>query len=93
MTVFGDVADAGVQRFSGREIGDVASVQGDRARQDGSHAHQGLDELGLSTVSFLPPLGLLARELPWLASIPAGAAAIAWGTARISVIAALHELY
>ena len=52
-----------------------------------------LDQLGLSTVSFLPPLGLPARELPWLAAIPAGAAAIAWGTARISVIAALHELY
>jgi hypothetical protein len=44
-------------------------------------------------VSFLPPLGLLTHELPWLASIPAGAAAIAWGTARISVIAVLHELY
>jgi cell division transport system permease protein len=52
-----------------------------------------LDQLGLSTVSFLPPLGLPMRELPWLAAIPAGAAIIAWGTARISVIAALHELY
>ena len=52
-----------------------------------------LDQLGLSTVSFLPPLGLPTRELPWLAAIPIGAAIIAWGTARISVIAALHELY
>ena len=52
-----------------------------------------LDQFGLSTVSFLPPLGLPLRDLPWLVSIPAGAAAIAWGTARVSVIAALHELY
>ncbi|HXJ02300.1 MAG TPA: hypothetical protein VNH44_13840, partial [Micropepsaceae bacterium] len=52
-----------------------------------------LDQLGLSTVSFLPPLGLPWQELPWLASIPAAAAIIAWATARVSVIAALHELY
>jgi cell division transport system permease protein len=52
-----------------------------------------LDQLGLSTVSFLPPLGLPTGELPWLAAIPAGAAIIAWATARISVIAALRELY
>jgi len=52
-----------------------------------------LDELGLASVSFLPPLGLPAGELAWLAAIPAGAAAIAWATARISVIAALRELY
>jgi cell division transport system permease protein len=52
-----------------------------------------LDELGLSSVPFLPPLGLPMLELAWLAAIPAGAAAIAWATARISVIAALRELY
>jgi cell division transport system permease protein len=52
-----------------------------------------LDQVGLSSVSFLPPLGLPLQELSWFASIPAGAAAIAWATARISVIAALHELY
>jgi len=52
-----------------------------------------LDQFGLSSVSFLPPLGLQLSELPWLASVPVAAAAIAWGTARTSVIAALHELY
>jgi len=56
-------------------------------------AARGLDQLGISTVPFLPPLGLALKELPWLAAIPAAAAAIAWGTARASVIAALHELY
>jgi cell division transport system permease protein len=52
-----------------------------------------LDQFGVSTVSFLPPLGLALRELPWLAAIPTAAALIAWVTARVSVIAALHELY
>jgi cell division transport system permease protein len=52
-----------------------------------------LDQFGVSTVSFLPPLGLAWRELPWLAAIPAAAALIAWVTARVSAIAALHELY
>ena len=56
-------------------------------------AANSLDQLGLSTVSFLPPLGLPLQDLPWLASIPVGAAVIAWATARVSVIAALHELY
>jgi cell division transport system permease protein len=52
-----------------------------------------LDQLGLTTVSFLPPLGLALVELPWLALIPTAAALIAWATARVSVIAALHEFY
>jgi cell division transport system permease protein len=52
-----------------------------------------LDRFGLASVSFLPPLGLPLRELPWLASIPVVAAIIAWATARASVIAALHEFY
>jgi cell division transport system permease protein len=52
-----------------------------------------LDQFGLASVSFLPPLGLALRELPWLASIPVAAAIIAWATARTSVIAALHEFY
>jgi cell division transport system permease protein len=53
----------------------------------------GLDEFGLSSVSFLPPLGLSVRELLWLGLIPLAAAVIAWGTARTSVMAALRELY
>jgi cell division transport system permease protein len=52
-----------------------------------------LDQFGLASVFFLPPLGLPLRELPWLASIPVAAAIIAWATARTSVIAALHEFY
>ena len=52
-----------------------------------------LDEFGVAAISFLPPLGLAFTELPWLAVIPTAAAMIAWGTARVSVIAALHEFY
>ncbi len=52
-----------------------------------------LDEFGIASVSFLPPLGLPLRDLPWLALVPGSAAVIAWATARISVIAALHEHY
>jgi cell division transport system permease protein len=52
-----------------------------------------LDEFGIASVSFLPPLGLPLRDLPWLALVPVSAAVIAWATARISVIAALHEHY
>lgn len=52
-----------------------------------------LDEVGLSSVSFLPPLGLQIVELPWLLAVPAGAAVIAWVTARLSVLSALREYY
>jgi cell division transport system permease protein len=52
-----------------------------------------LDQFGLAAVSFLPPLGLPLTELPWLLLVPVAAAVIAWATARLSVIAALHELY
>ena len=52
-----------------------------------------LDQFGLASVSFLPPLGLPLSELPWLAAVPVAASIIAWATARASVIAALHELY
>jgi len=52
-----------------------------------------LDQFGLASVSFLPPLGLPLNELPWLAAVPVAASIIAWATARASVIAALHELY
>lgn len=52
-----------------------------------------LELAGVQTVSFLPPLTLHARELAWLAAVPAGAGIIAWATARISVLAALREIY
>jgi len=52
-----------------------------------------LDQFGVAAVSFLPPLGLSAQELPWLLLVPATAAMIAWATARISVISALKKFY
>jgi cell division transport system permease protein len=52
-----------------------------------------LDQIGLSAVSFLPPLALSLSELLWLLLVPATAAAIAWATARLSVISALHQYY
>lgn len=71
----------------------IAAASGAALAAVGFLAAGGLDQFGLSAVSFLPPLGLPLRELPWLALVPAAAAIIAWGTARASVIAALHELY
>ncbi len=56
-------------------------------------AAAGLDQLGFAAVSFLPPLGLSKGELPWLLLVPGTSAAIAWATARISVIAALKKYY
>jgi cell division transport system permease protein len=53
----------------------------------------GLDEIGLASVTFLPPLGLRPEELPWLLAVPVAAALIAWATARLSVVSALHEFY
>jgi len=71
----------------------IAAALGALAAGAGFAAAGGLDEFGLSAVSFLPPLGLEMKELPWLLAVPAGAALIAWGTARLSVLSALHELY
>lgn len=53
----------------------------------------GLELVGVQTVPFLPPLALKPAELPWLASVPAGAALIALAAARISVLAALRGIY
>ena len=53
----------------------------------------GLEYVGVQPVSFLPPLTLHAMEVPWLAAVPLGAGAIAWVTARLSVLAALREIY
>jgi cell division transport system permease protein len=71
----------------------IAAFCGAALAAAGLVAAGSLDQFGLSSVSFLPPLGLPVLDLAWLASIPAGAALIAWATARASVIAALHELY
>lgn len=52
-----------------------------------------LEYVGVEPVPFLPPLTLHAGELAWLAAVPASAAVIAWVTARLSVLAALREIY
>jgi cell division transport system permease protein len=53
----------------------------------------GLERAGLADVPILPSLGLPLADLPWLLLVPFSAAAIAWATARVSVIMALHEFY
>ena len=53
----------------------------------------GLEFIGIEAVPFLPPLALKLDELPWLAAIPAVSALIALATARLSVLAALREIY
>lgn len=53
----------------------------------------GLALAGIEPVQFLPPLALKLKELVWLAAIPAAAAAIAWATARISVLTAVSRIY
>lgn len=71
----------------------LAALLGALVAGGGFAAAGSLDEVGLSSVSFLPPLGLQLAELPWLLAIPAMAALIAWVTARLSVLSALREYY
>jgi len=52
-----------------------------------------LEQMGVAHVPFLPPLGLNVAELPWLLVVPVAASAIAWATARLSVVSALREFY
>ena len=52
-----------------------------------------LEYVGVEPVPFLPPLTLHAGELVWLAAVPLASAVIAWITARLSVLAALREIY
>jgi cell division transport system permease protein len=53
----------------------------------------GLELAGVEPVPFLPPLSLAPRELLWLATVPLASGLIGWATARISVLAALREIY
>jgi cell division transport system permease protein len=53
----------------------------------------GLELAGIEPVPFLPPLTLHPMELVWLIAVPLGACAIAWATARLSVLAALRRIY
>jgi cell division transport system permease protein len=71
----------------------AASAVGTALAAVAFRAASSLDQIGLQAVSFLPPLALSAGELFWLLLVPATAAAIAWATARLSVLAALHHYY
>jgi cell division transport system permease protein len=53
----------------------------------------GLEFVGVEAVPFLPPLSLAWRELPWLAAVPLVISAIAWATARISVLSVVRAIY
>jgi cell division transport system permease protein len=53
----------------------------------------GLEQFGVEAVPFLPPLSLSWTELPWLFTVPAVTALIAWGTARFSVLSVVRAIY
>ncbi len=53
----------------------------------------GLEFAGIEAVPFLPPLALRLTEVPWLLAVPAVSGLIALATARLSVLAALREIY
>jgi cell division transport system permease protein len=53
----------------------------------------GLEFAGIEAVPFLPPIALKLTELPWLLAVPAVSGLIALGTARLSVLAVLREIY
>jgi cell division transport system permease protein len=53
----------------------------------------GLEFAGLEPVPFLPPIALKLSEVAWLATVPLAATLIAWATARLSVFAAVREIY
>ena len=53
----------------------------------------GLEFAGVEPVPFLPPIALKMSEAAWLAGVPVAATLIAWVTARISVLAAVREIY
>lgn len=53
----------------------------------------GLEMAGVEPVPFLPPLLLNLHEILWLAAVPLASGLIGWATARLSVLAALREIY
>jgi cell division transport system permease protein len=56
-------------------------------------AASGLEFVGVEAVPFLPPMALTLSEAAWLLAVPVTATLIAWATARISVMAAVREIY
>jgi cell division transport system permease protein len=53
----------------------------------------GLEFAGVEPVPFLPPIALKLSEVAWLVCVPMAATLIAWATARLSVMAAVREIY
>ncbi|HJR57336.1 MAG TPA: hypothetical protein VJ798_12225 [Rhizomicrobium sp.] len=53
----------------------------------------GLEIFGVEAVPFLPPLSLAWSELAWLAAVPVVISAIAWATARLSVLSVVRAIY
>jgi cell division transport system permease protein len=53
----------------------------------------GLEFAGIEAVPFLPPLTLKLKEVPWLLAVPVVSSLIALVTARLSVLAALRQIY
>jgi cell division transport system permease protein len=53
----------------------------------------GLEVFGVEAVPFLPPLSLRWTEVPWLLAVPVATSAIAWATARISVLSVVKAIY
>ncbi|MBV9550905.1 MAG: hypothetical protein JO256_14640, partial [Alphaproteobacteria bacterium] len=53
----------------------------------------GLEFVGVEVVPFLPPLSLAWQELPWLICVPVVISAIAWATARVSVLSVVRAIY
>jgi cell division transport system permease protein len=53
----------------------------------------GLEFAGVEPVPFLPPIALKLSEAAWLIAVPVAASLIAWITARLSVMAAVREIY
>ena len=52
-----------------------------------------LDIFGVEVVPFLPPLALRLSEILWLLCVPVTIAAIAWATARLSVLSVVRDFY
>ncbi len=71
----------------------AASAVGAGLAAIGFLAAGGLEFAGVEPVPFLPPLGLHSSELAWLVAVPLASGLIAWATARLSVLAALREIY
>jgi len=53
----------------------------------------GLEFVGVEAVPFLPPVALKLSEVAWFAAVPAAATAIAWATARLSVLSVVRRIY